>query len=399
MKQLKCRVRPMRFLASATALAAIGVAASAGASSAAVTANTAAASPIKLGISVPLTGPVGSSCGPLNKATLAWFNYVNAHGGIGGRQISSDTRDDAYTAARAVVNTKAFVSEGVTAVVGQCGSLQQPAQAPLLKASGIPYLFPFGVVSNLYTPSYPGDFSLLPSYGDQLATAIQYAFKAHGPGTVALINTSNPDLPTLINEVSGAIKKGGGKLVANYTVPPGTADYSPYVLKMKSLKPDYIVLDQTPQDAARDVNAMATSQFSPKKYLLGDSTIALGTFLSAINPSLGKKVIATSATLAPVDAGKTQCAQVIKAAKLPLTGTTLWGCGSAQAVTAALQQAGKNVTPASLISTLNTWKNKQASQIFPPITFSKSQRIGINKVFMFGVKGGNFKTLATVPVQ
>src|SRR5690606_34166899 len=77
--------------------------------------------PIELGISVPLSGAVGSSCTPMHKAMLAWFKHVNDSGGVNGRQIKIDNRDDGYDAARAVTNTKAFIAKKVVAVTGQCG--------------------------------------------------------------------------------------------------------------------------------------------------------------------------------------------------------------------------------------------------------------------------------------
>ncbi len=371
----------------------------AGCGSSGVTAGGSTSGPIKLGISVPLTGAVGSSCGPLNKATVAWFDHINKQGGIDGRRITTDTKDDAYAAARAVTNTKGFISEGVTAVVGQCGSIQPPAQVPLLAPRRIPFLFPFGAVESLFHPVQANTFALLPLYGSQLVSAVNWTFQHRGAGTAVMINTATPDVDATINETRDAVNRAGGRFLATYTVPAGTGDFSPYVLRMRALHPDYVILDQTPQDAARVVNVMTTAQFSPNRNLIGSSAISLSTFLSAIDKGLATRLIATSATLAPVDAQSTQCGRVIRAAGLEVNGPTLWGCGSAQVITSALLQAGRTVTAASLTSTLDSWTNRNASDIFPPVTFSATNHLGVKQVFVFGVRDDAFYTIDKVPVS
>jgi ABC-type branched-subunit amino acid transport system substrate-binding protein len=185
---------------------------------------------IKLGISVPLSGSVGSSCGPMNKAMLAWFDHVNQQGGVNGAKISADTRDDGYTAARAVTNTKAFIQEKVVAVTGQCGSIQPPAQVPLVDAAKIPYLFVFGASTKLLNPLSPMYFNLMPAYGEQLVAAIPWVFEKYGKGTVAIVSTSTPDAPTTDKAVKEAVEKAGAELADTLTAPPGTADFTPFVL-------------------------------------------------------------------------------------------------------------------------------------------------------------------------
>ncbi len=54
------------------------------------------ASEIKLGISSPLTGSAGLSYGKVPGAMKAYFNYINANGGVYGRKITLISRDDKY---------------------------------------------------------------------------------------------------------------------------------------------------------------------------------------------------------------------------------------------------------------------------------------------------------------
>jgi ABC-type branched-subunit amino acid transport system substrate-binding protein len=349
--------------------------------------------PIELGISVPLSGAVGSSCTPMNKAMLAWFKHVNDSGGVNGRQIKIDNRDDGYDAARAVTNTKAFVAKKVVAVTGQCGSLQPPAQVPLLGAAKIPFLFVFGASTKLLDPLNPMYFNLMPTYGDQLVAAVPWMFQQHGTGSVAIMSTTTPDSEHTASSVSDAVKKAGGTVAGTFTAPPGTADFSPYVLKMKGLHPDYVVLNQIPQDAARFTKAMTAQKLAPSKKLLGSSAVSQATFLSTVDPAVMPKLLVTSDTLAPSAAESTECTKVVKAAGLEVEGVTLRGCGTAQVVVEVLKRVGAKVTGPAIVSELESWKDVKASEIYPALTFSKTNHVGVSSLYVLGVKDGEFEQI------
>lgn len=90
----------------------------------------AAADPIKLGQSLPMTGPQASYGQAKQAGTLLYIAKANAAGGIKGRQIKLITLDDAYDPARAVANTRELAS--AHGVVGFTGYLGIPAVAATL---------------------------------------------------------------------------------------------------------------------------------------------------------------------------------------------------------------------------------------------------------------------------
>jgi branched-chain amino acid transport system substrate-binding protein len=380
-------------LAATAAAAALALAACGGSGSGSA---GSAGGDIKLGISVPLSGAVGSSCAPMNKAMLAWFKHVNAQGGIGGRKIHVDNRDDGYDAARAVTNTKAFINEKVVAVTGQCGSLQPPAQLPLLNGAKIPFMYVFGASTTLLKPLSPMYFNLMPTYGSQLVDEIPWVFQHHGAGTVALMNTVTPDSPTTTKEVKAAVAKAGGRFIGSYDAPPGTADFAPYVLKMKQKHPDYVVLDQIPQDAARLTQAMTDNGFAPKKFLVGSSAVSQQTFLSGVSSALQPKLLVTSDTIAPANAGNTTCVSVLKAAKIKVEGVTLRGCGTAQVVEKVLRSAKKPITSQSVVAAMQGMSQVKASEIYPPVSFSATNHVGLSSLYIFGVKNGAFYQVGSI---
>jgi hypothetical protein len=105
--------------------------------------------------------------------------------------------------------------------------------------------------------------------------------------------------------------------------------------------------------------------------------------------SLAPKLIVTSDTLAPAEAGNTECGKVLKEAGLQVEGVTLRGCGTAQVVVQALKNA-KQPTSSGIVDALESWNNVKASEIYPPISFSKTNHVGVKSLYVFGVKNGEF---------
>src|SRR5579859_4335562 len=128
-------------------VASIGVAAcgssSGGSSAPGVTANS-----ITFGTHQPLTGPAAPGYSEIAAASQAYFNYVNAHGGVFGRKIHLIIKDDGYNPTNTVnvvhqlvLQNKVFgIFEGLgtpthTKVVGFLNSAKVP---DLFVASGCP---------------------------------------------------------------------------------------------------------------------------------------------------------------------------------------------------------------------------------------------------------------------
>ena len=65
---------------------------------------------IKLGNAIPYSGPA-SAYGAIGKAVAAYFDKVNAEGGVNGRMIKFLSLDDGYNPARTVEVTRRLVEE------------------------------------------------------------------------------------------------------------------------------------------------------------------------------------------------------------------------------------------------------------------------------------------------
>ena len=89
----------------------------------------------------PLSGPA-SGYAPIPAGMGAYFSYVNAHGGVNGRQINWHYEDDGYNPANTVQLTHKFVEQDhAFALVGGLGTEPQTAVRQYLNDNKVPQLF------------------------------------------------------------------------------------------------------------------------------------------------------------------------------------------------------------------------------------------------------------------
>ena len=96
---------------------------------------------IKLGQTVPYSGPV-SAAAALGRGALAYFEKVNREkGGVNGRKIKLISLDDAYSPPKAFEQIRKLVEEeGILAIVGSAGSPTGVAVQAYLNKAGVPQL-------------------------------------------------------------------------------------------------------------------------------------------------------------------------------------------------------------------------------------------------------------------
>lgn len=129
----------MTLRAAALALAALGIVATAGATRAAdpgVTAST-----VLLGGTVPLTDEA-AAFGTVAPGAKAYFDHVNATGGVHGRKIEYRHYDDAYNPAQTVQLTRRLVElDEVFAIFNSVGTANNLSVRDYLNAQKVPQLF------------------------------------------------------------------------------------------------------------------------------------------------------------------------------------------------------------------------------------------------------------------
>ena len=153
-----------------------------------VSAASAGDNEIRIGNTMPYSGPA-SAYGTIGKVISAYFDKINAEGGINGRKINFISYDDAYNPAKTVDLTRKLVEEDrVLLVFASLGTAPSAAVQPYLNSKKVPQLFIASGASMWDQPhEFPWTMGFQPSYQTEAHIYAQYLLENHPHGKIAVL--------------------------------------------------------------------------------------------------------------------------------------------------------------------------------------------------------------------
>jgi ABC-type branched-subunit amino acid transport system substrate-binding protein len=373
-------------LAAGAVLVVVAGAAGCGASAASGSGSSSAS--IAIGMSDVLSGPVAGDCAPVAYGAQAWIDHVNKGGGVNGRHVELNLKDDQNSATQALANARTFVQANDVAILGGCGSTPVSAITPYAQGADMPFLFPLaGNDTALSIPYNAYTFNLYGYYGAQMSTLVKAAFSQYGKGSTYIVNTNSTGSQASGAQIASAVQKYKGSVAGNDYIAASTTDYSPEALKIKKANPAYVVLVLGNTQSAQLITALAAQNALPAKKIL----IIGGAYTSGFIQSVGtaiSKTIEVNPTPAAVSPPAKTCDGALEAAKVPVVDYSVWGCVEAQVLVNALGQIQGTVTRSSLVDTLNKWRGVKASPVIEPVTFADKNHNGLATFYEIAIRNG-----------
>src|SRR5438552_2530832 len=114
-----------------------------------------------------LPGPAQELGIEMRAGAMAYFQAVNAAGGVNGRKIELRSLDDGYEGDRAAANTKKLIEDGVFLLFGYVGTPTSNASKPIFTAARVPFVGPFTGAESLRNPLNRYIFNIRASYYDE----------------------------------------------------------------------------------------------------------------------------------------------------------------------------------------------------------------------------------------
>jgi len=154
----------------------------------------ASATEIKLGQTMPYSGPV-SVAGAVGHASMAYFAAVNKAAGINGRQIKLLSLDDAYSPPKTVEATRRLVEDdNVLMIYGSVGTPTNAAVEKYLNQKKVPQLFVTTGASRFRDPkAFPWTIGFLPAYIVEGRAMARYVLETVSAPKIAVLY-QNDDL-------------------------------------------------------------------------------------------------------------------------------------------------------------------------------------------------------------
>ena len=346
---------------------------------------------IKLGLSSPQTGTVALSYGKLPKAMKAYFDYINANGGVYGRKIKLIARDDKYLPTQAATQTTNLVlNDKVFALVGALGTATHTKAytAAQLAKNNVPDLFVNTGFSGFDNKTkYPTTFLILPSYA--MEAKIIGKFIADTP-------TLKPQASFLVAQddefgVDGVngFKLAGHTFTKTTLYPQGSLSSALAETALTGFsaapgKPVIVLMGTTDTTATILKAAEKLSLTTKFNWIVGsvggdaNTLLALGVKSTTIDG-----VMAASFFPDAKDINDEYVSQFMKINEkynpgVSFDNVVLQAMNSAMLTVQALRAAGKNLTRAGLIKAIEDKGSTFASAGLAPLNYSTTSHVGYN---------------------
>ncbi len=206
---------------------------------------------VVLGGTSPLTGPAAANAS-VARGAKAYFDSVNAKGGVAKRKLEYKIVDDAYNPAQSVQATRQLVEQDkVFAIFNSLGTEQNIAVREYLNQTKVPQLF---VASGATTwgrdaAKYPWTIGFQPSYQAEGLVYGQYVSKTMKKAKIAVLLQNDDYGKDLLVGLKRGLARSGSKVVAAESYEVTAPDVQSQVAKLKSSGANVLAIFATPKFA------------------------------------------------------------------------------------------------------------------------------------------------------
>jgi branched-chain amino acid transport system substrate-binding protein len=311
---------------------------------------------ILIGTTQPLTGPAAPGYAKVSKAMEAYFEHLNAEGGINGRSVELIVEDDGYDPSKTDSLTKKLVEQDkVFALVGALGTPTHSQVLDYVRDSRIPDLF-VASGSRLWNQpeTYPGTFGWQTDYtreGKILATYVDENFPDRTYCSFGQGDDFGEDGAAGVETVLGA-----DALKVKETYSPTNTNVAPQLGKLQAAGCDVVFSFTTPGFTSVAMGTAAQLGYRPQWVVsnVGADPTALKGYLNDAAAGLTDGMV--SGTYLPLTNDKDDSwIAAFKSIHEEYLGDeafdfiTLIGYATAYTTAQALQAAGEDPTRESLV--------------------------------------------------
>jgi branched-chain amino acid transport system substrate-binding protein len=390
-----------RRMKGALVLAVLAIVVAAGSAFAASTATPGVTkSTIKIGGTFPLTGPA-ALYSVIPKAENAYFQYVNARGGVNGRKINFKVYDDGYNPANTVPLAKKLVEQDkVFAVYGSLGTAPTLATRDYLNKAKVPQVLVatgdsyWGAQYKKYPwtigfqPDYPGESRV---YGEFIKSKVPQA-------KIGVLMQDDAYGQNYYNGLIQGLGAAKSKIVDVEKYDATQTDVSQQVVKLKAAGATVFALFALPTQTITALVVATKVGWHPVTFI--NNVSSSPTFMAIAQKSGADVTNDITATYvndvwnnpdtASAKLYKTILAKYDKGAD-PLDANNVYGVASAWTFVKALSMAGKNPTRASLMNAF-THLNAKNPFLYPGVSLATTptERFPIDQQILEQYKNGGW---------
>jgi branched-chain amino acid transport system substrate-binding protein len=224
---------------------------------------------IKIGNTNPYSGPA-SAYGTIGRAIQAYFDKINAEGGVNGRKIDFISLDDGYSPPRTVEQVRKLVEqEQVLLIFNSLGTPTNSAIHQYLNAKQVPQLFVATGATKWGQPDkFPWTMGWQPNYQSEAKIYAKYILDNKPDGRIGVLYQNDDYGKDYLAGFKAGLGDQAAKLIVSelsYEVTDPTVDSQ--IISLKSSGADVFFNITTPKFAAQAIRKAADIGWRPLHFL------------------------------------------------------------------------------------------------------------------------------------
>lgn len=357
---------------------------------------------IKIGTHMPLTGRAAPGYSTIPQGTRAYFEHVNANGGVCEREIEYLVENDEYNPSNTDAVTKKLVlQEEIFAMLGGLGTPTHRTVVPFLNEQEVPDLFVSSGALQWNSPEEnPFTFGWQPNYTVEGKVMGKYIADNFPDAKVGLF-LQGDDFGE--DGATGTKQFLGDQVVGEAEYDPTAPDsVGPAIGNLQQAGADLIVMFSTPSFTALGKLAMLRLNYDPELFIsnVGSDASLVGALIANFsqNAVAGAGALEgtyTNTYIPTVEQPDDPWMQLFQQVwdeqgenDEPLNNYRVYGMSQAYTLVAALARTCDNLNRQALVATLEEEGSELEGPWQAPIEFSEDSHRGITGVKVVQLEGG-----------
>jgi branched-chain amino acid transport system substrate-binding protein len=353
---------------------------------------------IKIGNIMPYSGPA-SAYGVIGKTEKAYFDKINAEGGINGRKINFISYDDGYSPPKAVEQARKLVeSDEVLVVFNSLGTPSNSAIQKYLNAKKVPQLFvATGATKWNDSKDFPWTIGWQPSYQSEARIYAKYLMKEKPDGKIAVLYQNDDFGKDYLKGLKDGFGAKASMIVAEESYETTEPSIDSHIVKLKATGADVFISITTPKFAAQAIKKLAEIDWHPM-HIVSNVSASVGGVLQPAGYENAQGMLSAAYAKDGADPqwdndpGMKKFFEFL-AKYYPdankLDGSVVYGYGVAQTLVQVLKQCGDDLTRENVMKQAASLKDFETDTLLPGIKINTSPKdfAPISQLKMMRFKG------------
>src|ERR1700759_3578145 len=336
---------------------------------------------IKIGNIMPYSGPA-SAYGVIGKTEKAYFNKINAEGGINGRKINFISYDDGYSPPKAVEQARKLVeSDEVLVVFNPLGTPSNSAIQKYLNGKKVPQLFVATGATKWNDPkNFPWTIGWQPSYQSEARIYAKYLMKEKPDGKIAVLYQNDDFGKDYLKGLKDGFGAKASMIVAEESYETTEPSIDSHIVKLRASGADVFISITTPKFAAQAIKKLAEIDWHPM-HIVSNVSASVGGVIKPAGFENSQGILSANYAKDGADPQWDNDPGMKKfldflAKYYPdgnkLDGSVVYGYGAAQTMVKGLEMAGDALPRANVMKQAASLKDFVPDTLLPGIKINTS---------------------------